>query len=74
MRSEKGLENQQKYILEYNKSHYKRIPLDVTFEDYERIREAAAAAGMPVNTFIKAAIQEKIDNMDDKTGMPPRTR
>lgn len=41
----------------YNKSHLKRIPLDVQRAEYERIKAAAVAAGLPVNTWIKNAIR-----------------
>jgi len=69
MRSEKGLKNKYQYEMEYSKNHYKRIPLDVTFLEYEEIRTAAGAANMPVNTYIKAAIREKMGN-DGKENTP----
>ena len=37
----------------YKKAALKRIPLDVQRSDYERIKAAADAAGVPVNTWIK---------------------
>lgn len=43
--------NQSNY--EYKGKNIKRIPLDVQRADYERIKAAADAAGVPVNTWIK---------------------
>lgn len=55
--------NKNKYIQEYKKQNYKRIPLDIAADYYRDIlKPAADRAGLPVNTFIKNAIQEKIDN------------
>ncbi len=48
------------YDREYAKKNYKRIPLDVRIDFYERIRAAAESAKMPLNTYIKAAIEEKM--------------
>ena len=46
----------------YNKEHLKRIPLDVQRDFYEQIlKPAADAASLPVNSFIKQAIAEKIE-------------
>lgn len=46
----------------YNKEHLKRIPLDVQKGFYEQIlKPAADAAGLPVNSYIKQAINEKIE-------------
>lgn len=40
----------------YDKEHLKRIPLDVQRSDYDRIKAAADAAGLPVNTWIKSVM------------------
>lgn len=54
----------------YNEKHIKRVPLDVQKEYYDTIlRPAAAAAGLPVNTYIKTAISEKIEK-DFPGGVP----
>lgn len=46
----------------YVKSHQKRIPLRYKNEDYEgRIRPAIEKSGLPTATFIKKAIDEKIE-------------
>lgn len=70
MRSEKGLENKQKYDAEYVRTHYKRISLNLPLQEYDTIKEAAA--GTPVNTYIKTAIREKIarDNDTEKGKAP----
>ena len=44
------------YNAEYAKKNLKRIPLDVQKDKYEEIKEAALAAGEPVNRYIKKAI------------------
>ena len=55
----------------YKEKSIKRVPLDMQKDYYESVLLAAAEkAGMPVNTFIKEAIAEKIARMglDTKTG------
>lgn len=48
--------------LKYAKGHIKRVPLDMQKEYYEEVlKPAASAAGLPVNSFIKMAIAEKIE-------------
>jgi len=44
----------------YKEKAYKRIPLDVRLEDYELIRQAAEVEGIGVNTWIKAAITDRL--------------
>lgn len=44
----------------YAKKHLKRIPLDVQKEKYDEIKDAATAAGEPVNTYIKKAIDQRM--------------
>lgn len=48
------------YFLKYAKTHYKRIPLDVSKEKYEQIRSAASNAGESVNGYIKTAIDTRM--------------
>ena len=45
----------------YKEKSIKRVPLDMQLTDYEALKAAAAAAGEPVNTYIKRAIQERIE-------------
>ncbi len=45
----------------YKKEALKRIPLDVQRADYDRIKAAADAAGLPVNTWIKSVMFAALD-------------
>lgn len=45
----------------YAKKNLKRVPLDMKKTDYEQLSNAAIAAGMSVNGYIKQAIAEKIE-------------
>ena len=45
----------------YKERAIKRVPLDMQITDYEALKKAAAASGEPVNTYIKRAIQERIE-------------
>lgn len=63
------------YKLKFAKEKYKRIPLDLPLEMAEKWKKAAEMAGIPLNTFIKSAVNEKIesfeksvDNNDDESG------
>ena len=46
----------------YKKEKLKRIPLDVKHEDYDIIKSHAEKMGEPVNTFIRRAIKEAMEN------------
>ena len=54
-------EKKYKYITEYKKEHLKRIPLEVTKEKYDLIKEHATANNETVNGFIKRAIDETME-------------
>lgn len=49
------------YRLDYAKTKYKRVPLDMKKEDYEKLQAVAAAAGEPINAYIKKAIAERME-------------
>lgn len=49
------------YNMKYAKEKLKRIPLDVQKEKYEQIKAAADAAGEKVNSYIKKAINERME-------------
>ena len=52
------------YSIKYAKSNLKRIPLDVPKDYYETVlKPTAESCGIGVNTFIKQAIQEKIERL-----------
>lgn len=59
--SEKYTEAQKRASIKFAKEKLKRVPLDLKKEDYERLSVAAKSAGMSVNGFIRAAINEKIE-------------
>lgn len=46
----------------YKKDHYKRIPLEVTFEKYEQIKAAADNNSESVNGYIKKAVDKRLDS------------
>ncbi len=48
------------YVYEYKAKNIKRVPLDMPVTEYELLKQAASAAGMPVNSFIKQAIRAAI--------------
>lgn len=49
-----------RYNMDYAKTSLKRIPLDVQLWQYEKIKKSAEAAGEPINTYIKNAIQMRM--------------
>lgn len=53
-------EAQNRATYKYAKTHLKRVPLDLQLSDYEELKQAAEAAGLSVNGFIKAAIKAAI--------------
>lgn len=55
------LDKKTQYNLEYAKKNLKRIPLDVQKEEYEIIKTAADKAGEKVNSYIKGAIKQRMD-------------
>lgn len=50
-----------KSMYKYAKENLKRIPLDVQKEKYDEIKAAADAVGEKVNTYIKKAIDERME-------------
>lgn len=56
--------------IRYASKTYKRVPLDLRHEDYTRLQEAAAAASLSVNGYIKAAIAEKISRDSIRSAAP----
>ena len=40
-----------------------RVAIDYTLSDYEIVKAAAEVAGVPVGTFCREAIREKINKM-----------
>ena len=61
MGEKKDLSKKTKYDLQYAKEKLKRVPLDMRLSDYEALKEAAAAAGEGVNTYIKKAVAQRLE-------------
>lgn len=61
-RSEKALENKKNYDLQYKKKHFKRVPLDMPLEDYDELKAYCDNKGYAVNTFVKQAIKQAIQD------------
>lgn len=57
-----NMDKKTQYNLEYAKKNLKRIPLDVQKEKYDQIKAAADIAGEKVNSYIKRAIDERIEH------------
>ncbi|MDO4301067.1 MAG: hypothetical protein Q4D26_06715 [Clostridia bacterium] len=49
-------------MYKYAKENLKRIPLDVTKEKYQEIKNASEKAGESVNGYIKKAIDDRMNN------------
>ena len=54
-------EQRKEYLYDYQKAKLKRIPLDVPKEKYEQIKAAANTAGEKVNSYIKRAVDERME-------------
>lgn len=52
--------DRKEYLKEYKKKNLKRIPLEVDYDFYIRLQQAAALAGRSVNGFIKEAVLSRI--------------
>ena len=58
-----------KYINKYKQEHYKSLRLEVSKEFYSDVlAPAAEAKGMPIATYVKEAITEKVER---ETGCKP---
>lgn len=53
----------------YKESNIKRVPLDMQIDKYEELKAAAYAAGEKVNTYIKRAIEERMER-EREDGQP----
>lgn len=60
-------EDKKKYNKDYTKKNYKRIPLEVRFEKYDEIKATADSCNEKVNTFIKKAIDMRIDDISKQS-------
>lgn len=60
-------EAQKRATIKYKAKAYKRIPLDVRIEEYEKIKATAESRGETVNGFIKKAIAERTQDAGNST-------
>lgn len=58
--SEKAQANKRKYIVEYAREKYKRVPLDLKQDYYNAVKAFLDSNGYKVNTYIKDALSEKL--------------
>jgi predicted HicB family RNase H-like nuclease len=63
-------ESSYKASQKYKAAHIKRIPFEVQIEYHERIKQAAAQAGVSVNTYIKQAIEMRMEAGTQKKESP----
>lgn len=61
--SKKAIENKKAYTMEYAKKKYKRVPLDLTIEKYNELKEMSSKNGETVNGFIKKAIDMRLNSL-----------
>lgn len=53
--------NKKEYDLAYKKEKLKRVPLDLTKEKYQEVKDSADRSGESVNGYIKKAIDQRIE-------------
>lgn len=63
-RSAEGKARKRAYNAKYRETHYKRVPLDVTFDKYDEIKTAAELQNESVNGYIKEAINRRLDSKE----------
>lgn len=56
------MDKKTEYIVQYNKEHYRRIALGIRYQDYDRLKAAAESVGEKVTTYIKNAINQRIES------------
>lgn len=65
----KDLEKKKKssdYRMNYAKEKYKRVPLDLPKEQYERLKKYSERKKLPVNKVIKQAIENEISRFQEE--------
>ncbi|MFG6366858.1 MAG: hypothetical protein K1W16_00255 [Lachnospiraceae bacterium] len=60
-------QNKKNYNANYAKNNLKRIPLDVQKEKYDQIKAAAGTAGEKVNSYIKRAVDERMERDNNQS-------
>ena len=64
--------NKKNYNANYAKTNLKRIPLDVQKEKYDQIKAAADTAGEKVNSYIKKAVDERMERDNNQSSPAPK--
>lgn len=60
--TDEALKARRAYNIQYKREQLKRVPFEVKREYYDNVlKPAADRAGEPVNTFIKKAIENRIN-------------
>lgn len=62
MLSENAKQNKMKYTNEWKRKNVKRISLEVSHDKYNEIKSAADLKGEKVNSYIKNAIDMRLEN------------
>ena len=63
--SDKALENKKAYTMNYKKKNYKRVPLDLSIDKYDKVKERSQELGETVNGFIKKAIDSRLNDTNN---------
>ena len=58
--------NSSEYRMNYAKEKYKRVPLDLPKEQYERLKKYSERKKLPVNKVIKQAIENEISGFQEE--------
>ena len=59
-------EDRKQYLKEYRATNLKRVPLDLPFDFYERVKARADAEGKSVNGLIKSLLEKYLSWTDKK--------
>lgn len=62
MLSDNAKQNKMKYTNEWKRQNVKRISLEVSHDKYNEIKSVADLKGEKVNTYIKNAIDMRLEN------------
>ena len=54
------MDKKTEYVLKYAREHLKRVPLDLTHDDYTVVQMAAEEAGESINGYIKKSVAQRM--------------
>jgi uncharacterized protein (DUF1778 family) len=60
--------DKKKYDEEYHRTKQRRFSMTMQHPEYDALKQAADSVGEPVNTFVKKAIKERIDRLQNESG------